>query len=238
MKSLVLFVLVMFSFVIAQTIQEQHDQYLSETQNVQFLRAENIPFSMTDEEHAPEISLKIDGNKYSLLIVCCDKKIYQEGMVTLEKHPQVIAVTKFADKAFKFAMHFCIETTKAGIGFEGDYAQLFPRMGDIVLAQVGAFAYPNMKRHINTDHYAEAIKAFVMSERPLFHLIFQAPQPTTGTAEDSFDCPNCKYPLYNYVHYCYKCGSCFNAGSLTCPKCYSQSWTNGKSCSRCSYCYK
>lgn len=53
-----------------------------------------------------------------------------------------------------------------------------------------------------------------------------------------FGCPNCGYDFYYYAHLCTNCWNCFNGGSLTCPYCYSQWWTNGKSCSRCGQCYQ
>lgn len=55
---------------------------------------------------------------------------------------------------------------------------------------------------------------------------------------DGFGCPKCGNPLFYYAHYCYGCSRCFNASMLTCPFCYSQKWTNGKICCRCSYEYK
>lgn len=240
MKYFILFTLIMVSFVFAQTVQEQHNQYLIATKNATFLKAQSTLLQMDSYgEQAPDISLKIDGNKYSLLIVCSGKKVYQEGIVTLEKQPSVLTITKFADKEMKIGMHFLVEPGTFGVKLEGNYAEIFPpRIIEAVLVQVGAFAYPVMKKNVNTDHYAEVIKAFVMSERPLFHLIFHSPQPTITSEQTRFGCPNCDYDFYYYAHYCNNCGNCFSGGSLTCNKCYSQNWTNGKSCSRCGYCYR
>lgn len=238
MKTYIILFLFVASFVLAQTIQEQHDQYLIEQQNEQFLRCEPIVFTLTDcegcsQENHPECSLKIDGNKYSLLIVYEDKKIYQEGAFLLGMRNQAIVATKCGDKAFKFRLEFGFELPKSVIAVEGDYQDL-PPFVDSLLLHAGSHVYPIIKKNLKEPDYVVIIKSFVMAQRPLFMLFLKGPQ----LESDRFGCPNCSYSFYYYTHYCQKCGNCFSASSFTCNKCYSQSWTNGKSCSRCGQCYK
>jgi len=222
------------------SIQTEHNQYLVEHNKKIFATAESTVFEVQGLPGGHlDISVKIVENKFSVFVRLGDKKLYQEGVITLDKKTEIIAMTKIPDptaaKELKFALTFGLAEGQIGLNVQGNFAELFPKDPvDIMLVGAAARVYPCVKEHAGTDHYRPCIMAFVYAERPLFCFLFKE---TPEQAERSFDCPKCDYPLYKYAHYCNACKSCFDASKLKCTNCWSSNWSNGKICSQCGFCY-
>jgi len=238
MKHILIAMVLFASVVIAQTIVDEHEQYLVDMQRKQFL---GIPSEVMLQEACShgndiEMSVKIVENKFSVLAIIEGQKLYQEGVVSLNKKPEIVATTKLLQgKEFKFAMSFMISAEKSCVEVTGNYAEILPKEPvDTILMYAGMKVYGVAKENLNTTNYKPFIQTFICGERAIFLLGHEEELQS----ERGFDCPKCGYPLYKYAHYCYSCNKCFSGGSLKCTNCWSSNWTNGKICSQCGNCYR
>ncbi len=222
------------------SVQTEHEQYLQAADQKHFLQGESVVLNAQEvaKDEVLDISVKIVDNKFSLLARMQEKSVVQEGIVTLEKKPGLVAITTLSkSQEFKFAFEYQITPNKFSSTIELSAKDVLEKEPlDAILMGLAARTYPSIKANLGTDKYKACIMMFIHAEKPLLYLLLKSieKQELRG-----FNCPNCDWSYYYSARRCTNCGSCFSPNYSQCQKCWSKSYDwFWKSCSRCGCCYK
>lgn len=86
----IIFLLMIPLVVLSQSILEEHDQYLIDTQNKTLLAGEAQEFKVADcplcpKENKLEISLRLAGNQFSVYARLGNARLHEQGTISLQK---------------------------------------------------------------------------------------------------------------------------------------------------------